>query len=550
MISTNKLGIKGILIGAFSIVAALFIVLTKIGNMEVSHIDERMTIINDINSVKQRYAINFRGSVHDRAIEIRDVVLYSESVSVEKAIDEIRKLEGFYSDSSYPLDVLMTQTSSHEEQRILQEIKQIEQHTLPLIEAIIEFKNRGDQSTALNLLLTQANPSFKRWLAIINEFIDYQEAQNNAETVIVREALGNFTGFMFQITSFSIAIIILVGATLIYSLHNMLGAEPAKLSAIIARVASGDLTEQLPHAKTNSVLSYLTNLKTQLSETVQGIHSVSNTITSQNDSQSDQSRVSSMIEQQTNNAKLTSDQLLEMKEQAASVTRLLQETSKHSEDTLQASREGEESVQTTSKEFNLVKQSLLSAVDKIRCLDEQSKEILNIASVINGIAEQTNLLALNAAIEAARAGESGRGFAVVADEVRSLAARTAEATTEIESTLTSVQSAASSTLCAMEELTPKIQNGLELSEGSISALQHIMERAHMSFENITTSMHEFDNQVLVIDDISNNMNDIVQLSEQLTHASNFMVQSTNEKSQSLNKQATNLKQQADFFTIN
>ena len=550
MISTNRLGIKGILIGAFSIVAALFIVLTKIGNMEVSHIDERMTTINDVNSVKQRYAINFRGSVHDRAIEIRDVVLYSESTSVENAINEIRKLEGFYNDSSYPLDVLMTQTSSHEEQRILQEIKQIEQHTLPLIEAIIEFKNRGDQSTALNLLLTQANPAFKRWLAIINEFIDYQEAQNNAETVIVREALGNFTGFMFQITSFSIVIIILVGATLIYSLHNMLGAEPAKLSAIIARVASGDLTEQLPHAKTNSVLSYLTNLKAQLSETVQGIHSVSNTITSQNDSQSDQSRVSNMIEQQTNNAKLTSDQLLAMKEQAESVTRLLQETSKHSEDTLQASREGEESVQTTSKEFSLVKQSLLSAVDKIRCLDEQSKEILNIASVINGIAEQTNLLALNAAIEAARAGESGRGFAVVADEVRSLAARTAEATTEIESTLTSVQSAASSTLCAMEELTPKIQNGLELSEGSISALQHIMERAHMSFENITTSMHEFDNQVLVIDDISNNMNDIVQLSEQLTHASNFMVQSTNEKSQSLNKQATNLKQQADFFTIN
>ena len=549
MISTNKLGIKGILIGAFSIVAALFIVLTKIGNMEVSHIDEKMTVINDYNSVKQRYAINFRGSVHDRAIEIRDVVLHSDSKNIAKAINEIRKLEVFYSNSSAPLDALMAQTSSFAEQRILQEIKQVEQQTLPLIEQVIELKYKGEQAAALKLLLTKANPAFKRWLAIINEFIDHQEAQNNSETKIVREALGNFTGFMFQISGFSIAIIILVGATLIYSLHRMLGAEPAKLSAIIARVASGDLTEKLPTAKPNSVLSYLINLKTQLSETVQGIHSVSNTITSQNDSQSDQSRVSSMIEKQTNNAKLTSDQLLAMKQQATSVTGLLQETSKHSEDTLQASKEGEESVKTTSKEFNLVKQSLLSAVDKIRCLDEQSKEILNIASVINGIAEQTNLLALNAAIEAARAGESGRGFAVVADEVRSLAARTAEATTEIESTLTSVQSAASSTLCAMEELTPKIQNGLELSEGSISALQRIMERAQMSFDNITTSMHEFDNQVLVIDDISDNMNDIVHLSEQLTSASDFMVESTNEKSQNLNKQATNLKQQADFFTI-
>ena len=108
------------------IVIVLILLLAGIGIVQINKVNSMLSQINDINAKQQRYAINFRGSVHDRAIAIRDVVLVDEEAQLNALLATINKLNEFYIASYNEMEAMnKTGAATTEELSILRSIQDI-----------------------------------------------------------------------------------------------------------------------------------------------------------------------------------------------------------------------------------------------------------------------------------------------------------------------------------------------------------------------------------------------------------------------------------------
>ena len=287
------------------------------------------------------------------------------------------------------------------------------------------------------------------------------------------------------------------------------------------RVAAGDLSQVIEAQgkdETAQLLMALSDMQTKLNGLVAGVRQNAESLAS----------ASAQIAQGNHDLSARTESQASALQQTSASMEELSSTVKHNADNAKQANQLAASASKVAAQGGHV---VTQVVDTMKGINESSKKISDINSVIDGIAFQTNILALNAAVEAARAGEHGRGFAVVASEVRSLAGRSADAAKEIKSLI-------NDSVTRVEEGTALVdQAGSTMTEvvGSIKRVTDIMGEISAASSEQAAGVSQVEEAVSQMD--------------QATQQNAALVEEMAAAAGSLNTQAGDLVQSVALFKL-
>jgi methyl-accepting chemotaxis protein len=404
-----------------------------------------------------------------------------------------------------------------EEKALWDRIGELRKRFTETRDTVIKAKADGDADKASHVLDTEFTPAVKAYQDAVQQLVAMQQARVSATSQAVLDDARRSKRLMLALTA---------GAVLLGALSSILLTRgivrPIREAVDLAEaVAGGDLTRRIQsdaRDETGALLRSLRDMNDSLVRIVSDVRGGTSTIHgAAGEIAAGNLDLSNRTEQQASSLEST----------ASSMAHLTDTVRQNADNARQANQLSITASSVASEGGAVVEQ----VIQTMGSINESSRKIVDIISVIDGIAFQTNILALNAAVEAARAGEQGRGFAVVAGEVRTLAQRSAAAAKEIKSLI--------------DDSVGKVDTGAKLVDQAGATMQQVVS----SIRRVTDIMAEIASASQAQTGGIEQVNSAIGQMDQATQQNAALVEESAAAAGSLQEQAAKLAQAVDQFKL-
>ena len=384
-------------------------------------------------------------------------------------------------------------------------------------ELINKAKASGDMEESNRLLNENFVPAANTYQAAMRKLLDMQRDEIDRSTARIEDVSQQSRVLLLSLEALAMALGIVFAWLLTIGITRPINTA----LGISQRVADGDLTAEVTietEDEAGQLLQSLDNMSLSLRNIVSNVRSGTDTI------------ATASAEIAAGNLDLSSrteEQASALEETASAMEELISTVKQNAENAHQASQLAVSASEVAIQGGNVVGK----VVDTMGSINESSRKIVDIISVIDGIAFQTNILALNAAVEAARAGEQGRGFAVVASEVRSLAQRSAAAAKEIK--------------VLIGDSVEKVGNGSKLVEEAGATMKEVV----VSVKRVTDIVAEISLASQEQSHGIEQVNNAITQMDQVTQQNAALVEQAAAAAASMQEQAGQLARLVSVFTL-